>query len=81
MTTSNISSKDLTNELIKSSASYLNDCSDTFGQLQSIFNAIIKSADKDSEAGKLAAAGLHVARDFENIADGWREEIADMEVI
>lgn len=75
MANTNINSNDLPNELINSCASYLNDCSNTFGQLQSIFNAIIRSVDKDSDAAKLAGAGLHVANDYENAADCWREEI------
>jgi len=52
--------------------SYLNACSGTFGELAAVLRMIEKEAPEHSDVRKLAGAGLKIAADYENLADGWR---------
>ena len=56
--------------------SYLNSCSDVFGQVSAILKIIEKESGQYSEIKKLARAGISLASEMENTSDCWREEIA-----
>lgn len=56
-------------------ALYLKGCSDTFGHLEAILMTIEKQSEEFSSIKKLAGAGVHIARDFENLANCWQGEI------
>lgn len=51
-------------------------CRDGFGQLAAILRAIESQAAVSSDVRRLAGAGLHIARDLEDLAGRWREEVA-----
>lgn len=51
-------------------------CRDGFGQLAAILKAIECQAAHASDVGRLAGAGLYIARDLEDLADRWCGEVA-----
>lgn len=56
-------------------------CRDGFGQIAAILKAIETQAGHSSEVGRLAGAGLHIARDLEDLAGRWCEETATVDAI
>lgn len=55
-------------------ASSFDSCSNAFGHISAILNTIQKQAADHSDIKKLAGAALYISRDYENLADCWRED-------
>lgn len=49
-------------------------CRDGFGQLAAILKAIESQSGQTSDLRGLTGAGLHIARDLEDLADRWSKE-------
>lgn len=56
-------------------------CRDGFGQLAAILKAIENQAPHSADIRRLAGAGLHIARGFEDLAGRWCEETATVDAI
>lgn len=50
-------------------------CSECFGELAALFDAIRRQCATGTDLDKLCALGAEVASDHENMADCWREEL------
>lgn len=62
---------------VANAVGWLGACSDSFGHLAAILKAIKQATDKHSDAHRLAGAGWYLARDTENAADCWREDLEE----
>lgn len=56
-------------------AMYCSIASNKFGELAELFDVIRKEVDERSRLFRLANLGYDVARDYENQADCWREDM------
>lgn len=50
-------------------------CSDRFGELAALFDVIAQRIDERDNLHKLATLGKEAARDYENFADCWSEQL------
>lgn len=60
---------------VDEAATYLEACSQTFGQLASILKILEKELPEYGDLRKLAGAGVYLASDFENAAGCWQESL------
>lgn len=54
---------------------YFRCCSDRFGELAALFDAIAQRINEHDDLHKLATLSKDAAADYENMADCWREEL------
>lgn len=56
-------------------AMYFACCTERFGELSALFDAIARRIGEHDDLHKLAKLGKDVAADYENVTDCWREEV------